>query len=650
MDGRNKRTEGLAWVGVFLAAAMAAVGTMIALASRTLTMPPIILTGAMLGTVSLLVAIRFRLARRQEIEAYDLQLYRDEHPGSELFDDSDEALKMAARASRSYCKYAIPVLTVLVGAVFLVAGILLWRHWAGLPAAARIQEPARYAILAAFLLVVCLLVGSYYVGVSREPGARWLRPCGAWIFFAGFVWALAAISLFAQAANPRLVNLDRLAGYLGLGAFLALAAELVINVVIDFYRPRGLALEADKPVLESRLLALLTEPGGIARNMAASLDYQFGFRISEAGFYRFLEKSLLPLGLLLAAAMWLTTCIVVIDKQEQGIHERFGRVVDQQPLPPGLYAKLPWPLARLYTYPVKRVQQLAIGYKTGHGEGEQQPPTDGAPEEMGDLTGRVIVWDKSHNLEEFSFVVASQPDAAEDPGVGTATLDSGKVPVSTTFMAASMPLFFKVDNLYDYAYRHRAANDTLVRLATRELAAYCAKIDFFELLTRRRSEAADQLRLSIQAAADELQLGVEIVFVGLHGVHPPVKVGKAFNQVVSASEEMHTIVLQAEKQAVSAVTRAEGEAVSIRARADSYQYDRIQVARAEGERFHQQLQAFEASPALFPLRSYLDVLEVEGRDIRKYVVAKKSAREVIILNLEEKLRKDLLDIDLDRRD
>lgn len=646
MDSQFSRAERLAWSALTGALALTGAAAAICLFSRSLAVVPVLLGNLALSALTLLVAIRYRLASRRETEARNLRIYREEHPGTELFADSDEALKLAERAFRSYGKIAAPVLSVAVALIVLFAGLLIWRRWLGLAAPAGLLEPARFAILAALLFVASFLAGSFLVGASRDGGGRWLRPCGAWLFMSGFLWAVAAVALFVEASSLKLSGFGIRAAFFGLGAVLILAGELIVGVVIEFYRPRR-AGEEDCPVFESRLLGLLTEPGGIARNVAASLDYQFGFKISEGAFYRFLGRSLLPLVLFMVAMLWLSTSLVVVDTEENGIRERFGRVADTTPLGPGLYGKLPWPFGHIYTYPVHRVQQLPVGYKEGSVGKADEPPGE-SPEEVGDMTGRIIVWGKKHNLEEVNFVVASRPDEAAEAAPETGA--QSRVPVSTYFLSVSMPLFFKVNNLYDYAYRHQNPNHVLEEIATEELAKYCAQVEFFDLLTKDRELAAGQVAERIQAKADRLELGVDIVFLGLHGAHPPVLVGAAFNEVVSASEEKHTAVISAETGAASVVAQAEGDASTILAEADSYTYDRTQVSQAEAERFLQQQQAYLASPELFPLRSLLTVLEEEAAVLRKYIVAVKGGREVIILNLEEKLRPDLLDIDLERKE
>jgi regulator of protease activity HflC (stomatin/prohibitin superfamily) len=641
-------TERLGWLGVASAAVLTAAGAYLAYSCRCLALVPAALGAGVLLLLALVLTFRLHLQRRQEVEEENLELFRRERADSELFEDSDEALKIAARTNRIYAAYAVPILSGLIGVLAIAGAVIAWHQFNALPSLPSVEEPLKGCVLSLSLFLAGLIAGSYYVGVSRASGGRWLRPYGAWLFFTGGLFLLAGLALLAVHLRPSIVGLDLTFAKIGLAAVLVLGVELAINVIIDFYRPR--VAREEKPVLESRILALFTEPGGLARNVAASLDYQFGFKVSEAWFYRFLERAVIPFAIVLVIFFWLLTCLVVINAEENGIRERFGRVVSETPLMPGLYTKLPWPFARIYKFPVARVQQIPIGYiPGGEGAADDQMPPEMPEDQVGDLTGRVIVWDKSHNKDEMDFVVASKPETTgAAAGVGA---DAGsKVPVSIYFMSASIPLYFRVENLYDYAYLHQDPRKTLERIAMREVVRYLASVDLFDVLSAKRAEGGTILAERIQAASDRVQLGIEVVFVGLQGIHPPVRVGQFFNEVVSASEEKHTAVLQAEKYAIGQEPDAEAKAIKIKAVAEGYRYDRVQVARAEAERFHKQLRGYAASPRIFVLRSFLDLLETEAQAVRKYIIATESGREVVILNLEEKLRPDLLDIDLGDED
>lgn len=639
MEDIDKKPEYAGWTafafGVFLSVCVIALAN----AADATVLAPTAVSSIVVTVMGALAVVRARFRRREAEERMHFEEHRASRESADLFEDADEAVRIAARANRSYVKYAIPVVTLMTGIAVVAASLLMWRSWnlaMEFPLASR---PLRSAALVFSLFVACLIAGTYYLGASREEHSRYLRPPGAWIFFTAALLLFGGGVLLAQHFDVGGARLDPVAAKVATALLLVLGIEMLLNFVIEFYRPRT-PDEEERPLYESRILALFTEPGGVARNVASALDYQFGFRVSEVWFYRFLERMLIPFAGLTLVLLWLLTSIVVIQPEENGIREAFGRVLTREALGPGLYFKLPWPFGKIQTFPVERVQEIPIGYSPGTEEGEM----DLSPELQGDLSGRVIVWSKAHNKQEIPFVVASKSEQ-DRPFVDD--LEAGAdLPVTVYFLAASIPVYFKVDDLYKYRYTHADPLKTLEEIATREVVRYLAHVDFFHILTEGRREGVDVLSRRIQEAADRVDLGVNIVFVGLQGMHPPVEVGAAFNEVVAAMEEEHELVLEAERYAVQKAPAARADAVSIVKEAQGYKFDRIQVARAESNRFEKQLMAYDASPDVFLLRSFLDVLENEGAATRKYVVATSKGSEVIVVDLQKKLRPDLLDIDL----
>jgi regulator of protease activity HflC (stomatin/prohibitin superfamily) len=253
----------------------------------------------------------------------------------------------------------------------------------------------------------------------------------------------------------------------------------------------------------------------------------------------------------------------------------------------------------------------------------------------------VILWSVPHHSGEVSYVVGDAPRSGD--GTRGAT-DSAAL----SLMAADIPVYFRVNDLYSYAYLHQDAKAELRALATREVVRYLAEADFNRLLGPGRAAAAATLQERVQAAAGEVKLGITVVFVGLQGLHPPVETGGAFDGVVGASEQMHQTVLEAEAYAARRKPEAEGQHDKVVRQAEAYRSERGQVAQAEAERFGKQLLAYRASPRLFVLNSFLDVLETEGAAIRKYVVATSKGTEVFVIDLKEKLRPDLLDLNVEQ--
>ncbi len=644
---------------VTLSAASAVIGLAIAIAGALLAkvsmcaaVVPASVAGATVFFLGLAALGRSYFARKQAIEEELVEEYRHKHGSSELFEDADEAVRLATRANLHFVKYFVPFFTISLGLVVTITTIGFWRGWNAALVFPRTPNPLQMSAAAAVLFLLTLGVGTYFLGASQEPGSRWLRCPGGWMVFSGVLFLLALVAMVCEHFGWAAAVIDMRIAKISATILIALGAELVFSFVIEFYRPR-LPGETERPLPESRILALFVEPGGIARNVAASLDYQFGFQVSEVWFYRFLERAVTPLVLVMAIAFWLQTCIVVVGTEENGIREFLGDVNDTETLKPGLYLKLPSPFSRIYTFPVEQIQEVVVGdHGDDHGEdGDEDHAEREDPMEedlQGDPSGRVIVWSRRHHKGEPMFLTANRGGEEDAPGSATDTdkVKARAAPVSVALVSAHVPVYFKVKNLYDYRYRHRNPRETLEKIATREMIRYLAATDMATVISSGHGAGGREVAQRIQQATDEIQLGIDVVFVNVQAVHPPPEVGGAFDDVVAASEERHEKVLLAEAYAMQAEPQAEGMALQTTTQAEAYKNERVQVSKAEADRFEKQLEAHRASPRLFVLNSFLDVLETEGADVRKFVVAARSGREVISLNLEEKLRPDLLDLDL----
>jgi regulator of protease activity HflC (stomatin/prohibitin superfamily) len=655
----SKRPLHLGYVAALIGLVLLILGALLAKAANGTALVPAYLAGAVVTLLALLAAARAGFARRQAVEQQQVAEYRRTHGSTELFEDADEAVRLATRANQQFVKYFVPFFTMALGLALLVTGLLLWRSWAAMPAFPVARNPLSMAALSMVLGLFAAVCGSYFIGVSRETGCRWLRPAGAWMFLAGGLFALAGGVMICEHFRKWLEVVDFRAAQFGVGLLLALAVELLLSFVIEFYRPR-MPGEGERPLPESRILALFTEPGGVARNVAASLDYQFGFRVSEVWFYRFLERTALPFAGCMVLLLWLLTCVVTVEPHENGVRELLGRVTRDaagapQVLAPGLYLKLPWPLARIQAFPVEQVQEVIIGHgddAAAHAEEEEEeepeddghghtpPPKKDKKEADEAIHGDIILWSQGHHKAELNYAVGNA--VAASPGLGGTS-------TTVSLMAADIPVYFRVDDLYDYYYRHQDnARAELESLATREVVRYLAEADFNRVLGPGRAEGAAVLQERIQAAADRVQLGIRVVFVGLQALHPPVETGPAFDGVVGAAEQMHQTVLEAEAYAARRKPEAEGTRDKVVKEAEAYRSERGEVAQAEAERFAKQILAFRASPRLFVLNSFLDALETEGAALRKYVVATTRGSEMFVIDLKEKLRPDLLDLDVNQ--
>ena len=106
------------------------------------------------------------------------------------------------------------------------------------------------------------------------------------------------------------------------------------------------------------------------------------------------------------------------------------------------------------------------------------------------------------------------------------------------------------------------------------------------------------------------------------------------------------MISKANEYSITTVESAKVESTRILGAAEAYKYDTASVALADASRFESQLESYRHLPGMFKLRTYLDFLENDCSDIRKYIISNEIDVRNLVLNLEEKPSLDLLNTDI----
>jgi regulator of protease activity HflC (stomatin/prohibitin superfamily) len=175
---------------------------------------------------------------------------------------------------------------------------------------------------------------------------------------------------------------------------------------------------------------------------------------------------------------------------------------------------------------------------------------------------------------------------------------------------------------------------------------YLVGVDVNEIMSTARFTAGEELRRRIQARADELKLGVRILFVGLQDVHPPVAVGAAYEKYVGSKQTREANILKARAHAIRTNALAAAEATKRQLEASAESTRKVSGALANEAAFTNQMAAYRASPDVYAQRAYLQTLARNGVEARKFVVAVTNAQEILMLNMEDKIRDDILNVPL----
>ncbi len=564
-------------------------------------------------------ALRARFARQAAEERANTGAAAEKT--SRLFEDSDEldgALLSPERSLGHFDRFAgwiaAPAQALILAAGAVVAVLRLRAGLAPPP------ETIPWFIVMALgaEAFVFFVVGRVFLSWHRNLSAPGLRLAGQ---FAG----CACVACLACAAVLVLPATLRPAAAVGvewaLVAVFALAAfESALRSLGALYRT---AASTRAPIWDENLVAaFFAEPASWWRRLCESLDYQFGFEVSRTWAFRLLAGALPPFALVVGLILYLASAVAFIAPEEAGVVERFGMPAPEgSVLGPGLHLIRPWPFGTLRRFPVRRIQSFTVGVRLE--PGEEEP--------------RVILWDVPHYRQEDYMLVAGR----REPG-----LEEAGSAVPANLLVVNIPVEFVVTNLHQYLYNHAAPAGLLERLAARAITLQAAGRDLFGFFGQGQLATALDLRKMIQAEADALRLGVGIRFVGLQGVHPPVSVAPAFQQVVGAVEQKEAAIWKAQGYVRRLLPLAQANADALDQAAKAEAHRRATLAEAEAILFEARLKGEAAAPAVFRARLFLDSLVQGLARSRKILVAVEPEREVISLNLESRLSRDLFEFAL----
>jgi membrane protease subunit HflK len=612
---RNAQKNGM--INLLVLAAIGTAGFAVARYCNTLSGMVSVVFMALGALVSAVGWFQMRLMERERIEKLEFDELTKSAASAALFTTGETEVFPAQRSREQFERYLVPGFTVLL--FLLQAGVgILFLHSLQRMIPGPIQEPLVCLGLFGMFFLLLFLVGRFATSLARLEGLRLLRPGATSLLLSAYLCLLVLMGVGITWLGYLRADL-----YLarGLSVLLLLTGvETLINLVLDLYRPR-LKGKVERPMYESRLISLLGQPEGLITTAAQTLDYQFGFKVSETWAYRLFARWLPWLILGQLGVLVLSTTVIFVDPGEQAVLERYGKFVTI--LKPGGHFKLPWPVDRAYRYPTEQIQTIDVGFSPG-----SDP-----------VAGNTVLWTVPHTKEE-NFLVANHISARAQ---ATANEAGETPPVPVSLLTVSIPVQFRITNLVDWAYDNQQPTKLLEQISYREVVRYLVSADLNEIMSVRREEAAQTIHDRIQAEADLHNLGASIIFVGLQDIHPPVKVAPDYEKYVSVNHTTNAEIRNAEAEAIIRRTGAEIQRAQIISVANSDRQSMVTNAVARAESFTNQLPAFLASPSVYMQRGYLDTFAQSVANTRTYILLATNTHNVAILNLEDKVRPDLLD-------
>lgn len=621
------------------------------------------------------------LVQEEKFETEQLRRERAAAGGTDaIFDVADEELLLARRRLQWMYRWMLPSFSILIILLLALAGLLGWKWSIGQSLSSEawptISEDKVHLLFfmtlgAAF---VSFLFSRYATGMARYREWQILHAGATWLMGVTLASVLVSATMGALYLGAIPV-FERVVAYILRILLFVLAAETLLNLVLDFYRPRA-PDEEPRPAFDSRLLGLFTEPGGIARSIADAINYQFGFEVSSTWFYKLLQRSVVPLIGFAILMLFAASSLVFVGADEEVVIERFG--VKRDVLDGGLRIKWPWPIEKAYKVATAQVHELKIGIV------DEGTDKDGKKE--------LFLWTNKHAWEPHLNVLVATPKLAEyiekaddqvmtRPAAESEDRRAQAVPVSQLRVSAT--ILYRIRDPYDWLRRYGGPENEgpramMTAIANREIMRQCASVEVAALMGTARGVVERSLREEIQKTADQENLGVDVVFLGLQGVHPPSETAEAFQAVIGAESKRTASVRSAKAdrdkrlaEVAGDVTRAEDLTEAIRrlneleagsdvpkaelenardrvqrmffgdsklgvrpvgglaanrmaeARAIRWRIENQSAGQAIG--FVHEMTTKNAAPKVYRMRKYLEMLADATAGIRKYILAASEA-------------------------
>ncbi len=509
-----------------------------------------------------LLLLVFDQHRRERMEAMEAdQLAASGASAASAFESVGDELQVAARRLAFIYRWVVPAGAILIGGINIWVGISRIRHWGGLDVA---QIQPRFVgwtlAIGLSLAVIGFVFARFVSGMGKVDAWSNLRAGSAISVAGALIGVVLAVGGFLELSLGINTVLAYSPAIIAAG-MIAFGAEIGLNLLLDVYRPRKPG-EMPRPAFDSRLLGLLAAPDRIAENVGEAVNYQFGIDVTSSWFYQLLSRWIMMFVGVGVGIGWLMTSLVVVEPHERGLIVTNGRISEplvsfgdrgEGDIGPGLHIKLPWPFSR-YETPVvmgKRGEsevRTTTGVRVLHLASNPPSPSPAMTP---------ILWTESHTGSERLNIV--QPDRTVESGAQENTSVA-----ELSLLAVEVPVHFVIRNvkLFDQFAVPGQRESLLTQVGRRVVTQYLGELSLHEVLATHRTKMPMELKARLERAFGALNdgqgTGIEILFVGVNGVHPPTKVAPSFERVIIARQNRESLVEEARKSQITVLTETAG--------------------------------------------------------------------------------------------
>lgn len=499
--------------------------------------------GMLIWVVNFLIFKQLGRVSAEELETAELRRARESGAADSIFEVDDEALLVERNRLRWMVKWMLPATTVVTALILIAGQFVFWnwtlkQAWDPTSGVRKAQNPTLVMWFVVGVGFLSFLFARYCLVLSRIPTFRMLHAGGSWMAGSAVFCLALAVSL---GAGTNLAWAEPLMAYVIRLALLVIGIEFVVNFILDFYRPNVPGI-VPRPSFDSRILGLIADPGGIAKSIAETINYQFGFEVSSTWFYKLLQQWLLPI---VACTLFIVvglTSVVIVDAGEAVVIERFGKPLTTPPtvMGPGLHFKLPFPIDIAHRAPQMHIRESVLGEVGKEAEDHQDA---------------AILWTEEHEYSPELMLLVGSPKAGRAASLFDVKPErassTGTQSVAVSLLMVSVAIEYRVKNPVEFLYQYSDPVGLMESVAYQYLSDFAASTDIDTLMGPGRTKFNDEFKSGLQGELDRRNVGIEVVVAGIRDAHPPARddVANTFLSVINAQTQKAATIEAAEGEA-----------------------------------------------------------------------------------------------------
>ncbi|MBR5317477.1 MAG: hypothetical protein IKU39_06260 [Lachnospiraceae bacterium] len=383
-----------------------------------------------------------------------------------------------------------------------------------------------------------------------------LSNCRVFFTILSVQTVLAAVCVIVEVLQ--LVNIQKYIGYIYTGIFFYYVAFVTLSLLIILMR-KELAVA---PYIHVPVPFVKREIDGQEKSFVEYLEENTGITLRSLWSIKYIRDITPSVVFLIAVLLWLSTCIIQVETNQQAAVYRIGNL-QEKILKPGLHLTLPYPFDKVEIYDTENVNKTTIGYKA----------TENADN----------IWTEGHEGEEYKLLLGGGDEV----------------------VSINLRLEYKISDLKQYLTTATSPESMMQALAYELVTDQTIATDLSSLMSADRDAFSENFQKELAKMMEEKNLGLEVVAVILESIHPPVEIAWVYQELISAGINAEKYLVNA--QDVAAVTIAQAETThdtTVGGAQVSYE-EKVAAAKASVTEFMASVEAYNASSDAYKYQKYL---------------------------------------------